>query len=179
MRPRLCLALILLLAFLLLVPGARAAGAPSADPGDDVVADGLPQWTWPVVGPRRVTERFRAPAHAYGPGHRGIDVDAPIGVTVTAPADGIVAFRGVVVDRAVLTITHSDGLVSSFEPLRSDLTAGTSVAEGDAIGVVEIGGHSVPGTLHLGVRLDGAYIDPLLLFGPVPRAVLLPCCELR
>lgn len=176
MRTRLCLAALLLLAFLILVPGTRAASAPTVDapdPAGTVKAD----WMWPVEGPRRVVERFVAPAHDYGPGHRGIDIEAPVGVSVRAPAAGVVAFRGTVVDRAVLTIAHPGGLVSSFEPVRSDLVVGSAVAVGDLIGVVDVGGHSSPGTMHLGVRLDGAYVDPMLLFGEVPRAVLLPCCE--
>lgn len=48
---------------------------------------------------------------------------------------------------------------------------------GDALGTIDLGGHAAAGTLHLGVRLDGAYIDPMLLFGGAPRAVLLPCCQ--
>ena len=38
------------------------------------------------------------------------------------------------------------------------------------------GGHAAPGLLHFGVRLDGEYINPLILLGGVPRAILLPCC---
>ncbi|MFJ4224984.1 M23 family metallopeptidase [Microbacterium sp. NPDC089695] len=175
MRLRLYLAALLLLAFVLLVAAPRATAAAPVDPAPAPVPEDA-GWTWPVDGPHRVTESFRAPAHAYGAGHRGIDIEAPIGSDVRAPADGVVMFRGTVVDRDVLSIQHSGGLVSSYEPLVSDLAVGTVVAAGDRIGVVAHGGHTAPGALHLGVRLDDAYIDPLLLFGPVPRAVLLPCC---
>lgn len=93
-----------------------------------------------------------------------------------APADGVIAFRGTVVDRSLLTIEHPGGYVSTFEPLRSDLSAGDLVSAGDQIGTVDLGGHAAAGTLHVGVRLDGLYLNPMLLFGQVPRAVLLPCC---
>jgi len=95
---------------------------------------------------------------------------------VRAPADGVVAFVGEVAGRGVLTIDHSDGLVSSFEPVESDLAAGTPVQGGDVVGTVGVGGHAAAGRLHFGVRLNGEYINPLLLLGGVPRAVLLPCC---
>lgn len=136
----------------------------------------VPAWSWPVTGPRSVVAPYRAPAHRYGAGHRGVDLSAAMGTTVTAPAYGVVAFRGTVVDRQLITIEHDGGLVSTFEPLRSELVVGDLVAEGQAIGVVDSGGHTPPGAIHLGVRLDGDYINPLLLFGEVPRAVLLPCC---
>src|SRR5690606_6759591 len=45
-------------------------------------------WRWPVAAPREVAEPFLAPAHDYGPGHRGIDIIADIGVIVRAPANG-------------------------------------------------------------------------------------------
>ncbi|WP_245861077.1 murein hydrolase activator EnvC family protein [Microbacterium aurantiacum] len=153
---------------LLTVP---AAGADAAPRQDD-----LPSWSWPLEGPRLIVAPYRAPAHEYGAGHRGVDIAASRGAAVRSPADGVVAFRGTVVDRPLLTIDHGGGLVTTFEPLLSTLSPGDAVAEGDVIGVVDAGGHAPSGSLHLGVRLDGEYINPMLLFGEVPRAVLLPCC---
>lgn len=132
-------------------------------------------WAWPLLGARVVVEPFLAPAHAYGPGHRGIDIAPSTDASVYAPADGVVAFRGVVVDRAVLTIDHGDGLVSSFEPILSAASAGTVVGKGELLGTIDVGGHAAAGTLHVGVRSDGVYVNPMLLFGGVPRAILLPC----
>lgn len=137
----------------------------------------VPGWHWPLAGSRHVVAPYRAPAHAYGSGHRGIDLAAAPGTAVLAPADGVVAFRGTVVDRPLLTIAHADGYVSTFEPMASALSPGDVVSAGDIIGAVDVGGHSAVGSLHVGVRLHGAYINPLLLFGAVPRAVLLPCCD--
>lgn len=134
-------------------------------------------WRWPVEGSREVTEPFRAPAHAYGPGHRGIDVAAAVDQAVHAPASGVVAFRGTVVDRPLITIDHGGGLVSTFEPVESELAPGTAVRTGDVLGAVAVGGHSPEGQLHIGVRVDGVYTNPMLMFEDVPRAVLLPCCE--
>lgn len=159
-----------------------ASGAQSAVGGqnagqDDELPDVDPRWRWPVDGQRRVVEPFRAPAHEYGPGHRGIDIAAPVGSAARAPADGVVAFRGTVVDRPLLTIEHATGLVVTFEPLASDLTPGDVVAAGESIGTVATGGHTPPGLLHVGVRWHGDYLNPLPLFGELPRAVLLPCCS--
>lgn len=134
-------------------------------------------WEWPVDGIRSVVEPFRAPAHEYGPGHRGMDVAAAAGAEVSAPAAGVVAFRGTVVDRPLITIDHGGGRVSTWEPVSSALSPGDVVAAGYPIGTVAAGGHAARGTLHVGVRLDGRYVNPLPLFGEVPRAILLPCCE--
>ncbi|MGX1932176.1 murein hydrolase activator EnvC family protein [Microbacterium resistens] len=171
------LALMLLLV-LLGSPGSAAgavtaAATISAPSAPAATAPAGADWRWPVSGPRTVVAPFRAPAHAYGPGHRGIDVAAA--GPVRAPADGTIAFRGTVVDRPLLTIDHGDGLVTTYEPLQSDLDPGAAVAVGDAVGELAQGGHAPPGTLHVGVRWHGEYINPLLLFGEVPRAVLLPC----
>ncbi|MFT4156581.1 MAG: M23 family metallopeptidase [Microbacterium sp.] len=153
-----------------------AGTAPTAARTDDGVSDHA-SWLWPIDGSRDVVSAYRAPANKYGAGHRGIDIAAPVGASVRAPADGVVAFRGTVVDRGVLTIEHPGGYVTTFEPIRSELSPGHAIAEGDDIGFVDIGGHAIAGTLHVGVRLDGEYINPRLLFGNMPRAVLLPCCE--
>ena len=156
-------------------PAVTAATAPHEMSGPDR----HPDWSWPLDGPRVVAAPYRAPAHEYGAGHRGEDLPAGISTPVLAPSGGVVAFRGTVVDRPLLTIEHPGGYVSTFEPLLSSLSPGDIVANGDQIGVVDVGGHSSPGDLHLGVRLDGAYINPMLLLGVVPRAVLLPCCDAR
>ncbi|MDQ0725584.1 murein hydrolase activator EnvC [Microbacterium sp. W4I20] len=162
-------ALIVLVLVLLSVSIGRSASAADSD------AEGT--WLWPLDGARRIAEPFRAPAHEYGAGHRGVDLVASPAAVVRAPADGVVAFRGTVVDRALLTIEHEGGFVSTFEPVTSTLDPGDAVSAGDEIGVLAVGGHAAAGTLHVGVRLEGDYINPMLMFGSVPRSVLLPCCD--
>lgn len=126
--------------------------------------------------PFRLERPFAAPAHRYGAGHRGIDLRPTGDSSVRAPATGTVAFAGGVAGRGILTIDHGQGLVTTLEPIDTLLTAGAPVAQGDDVGTVALGGHAVPGVLHFGVRLHGEYINPMLLLGGVPRAVLLPCC---
>jgi murein DD-endopeptidase MepM/ murein hydrolase activator NlpD len=140
-------------------------------------ADPTPgEWVWPLAG-FRIAQPYRAPADEYGPGHRGIDLTPLSAGPVRAPAAGVVAFSGRVADRDVLTIDHGGGLVTTLEPVESALAAGTAVERGEVVGRLGLGGHAAPGDLHFGVRRDGAYINPLLLLGGVPRAVLLPCCR--
>lgn len=169
------------IAFLLLIVVAVAPPIPTsaiASPASSSSEGGAhPLWRWPIDAPRAVVSPYRAPAHEFGAGHRGIDLASAQGVIVRAPAAGAIAFRGTVVDRPLITIAHPGGYVSTFEPVSSTLAPGDLVAAGDEIGTVAAGGHTMLGALHLGVRLDGAYINPMLLFGPVPRAVLLPCCD--
>ncbi|MEV4688535.1 murein hydrolase activator EnvC family protein [Microbacterium sp. LWH3-1.2] len=162
---------------LALSPGTKAH-ADVTEPGP--VVDGgtvslARDWQWPVH-PFRLAHPFVAPPHEYGPGHRGVDL-LPVGEgVVLAPAAGVVAFSGQVAGRDVITVDHGDGLVSTLEPIHSALRAGTPVGEGATLGTVSEGGHAETGTVHFGVRLDGVYINPLVLLGGVPRAVLLPCC---
>jgi murein DD-endopeptidase MepM/ murein hydrolase activator NlpD len=134
---------------------------------------GSPQWSWPVA---RVTlvNPYAAPVTAYASGHRGIDVAAVTGTAVTAPADGVVWFSGIVVDRPVLTLDHGNGVLSSYEPLDSSLVVGAAVHTGDPLGTVGLGAHCSASCLHVGVRVDGQYVSPLLFFSRVPRAILLP-----
>jgi murein DD-endopeptidase MepM/ murein hydrolase activator NlpD len=135
-------------------------------------------WIWPLER-FRVARPFVAPAHEYGPGHRGVDLE-PLdtgAAVLVSPSDGVVAFAGDVAGRGIITIDHGGGLVTTLEPVETTLSPGTVVARGDDVATLSVGGHASPGTIHFGVRLDGGYINPLLLLGGVPRAVLLPCCE--
>jgi murein DD-endopeptidase MepM/ murein hydrolase activator NlpD len=92
---------------------------------------------------------------------------------VLAPADGVVHFAGFVVDRPVLSIEHADGVLSSFEPVQTALVAGDRVKRWQLIGTL-LPGHCTSACLHLGARLDGEYVNPLLFLGGVGWSVLYP-----
>ncbi len=133
----------------------------------------------PVDG--SVARLFDPPAARWSAGHRGVDLLAAPGDPVRSPADGIVEFSGVVVDRTVLTVRHPDGLRSSLEPLVEPLARGTPVRAGQVVATLAgppgpggHPGHCAPATcLHWGVRRGEEYVDPLGLLGPGP-VVLLP-----
>lgn len=163
---------------LVAIPHSGATTAASAWPVASAQSADLASlgWVWPAER-FRIERKYIAPAHAYGPGHRGIDLDLRGGVDVRSPADGVVAFVGAVAGRGVLTIDHGGGLVTTLEPVVGELVPGTRVQRGEAVATLALGGHAAAGRLHFGVRLNGDYINPLLLLGGVPRAVLLPCCN--
>ena len=137
------------------------------------VAAPAARWQWPVDGPRVIARAYLAPATPYGSGHRGTDIESGSSV-VYAPADGVVHFAGFVVDRAVISLSHPGSVLSSFEPVATTLVAGDRVERGDVIGTVDAGHCEVVRCLHVGVRVGGEYVSPLLFFGGVPRSVLLP-----
>jgi len=124
------------------------------------------------IAPFRAVNLFDRPDTPWGPGHRGIDLEASVGQAVLSPADGVVTFAGMVVDRGVVTVRHAGGLVSSVEPILSSVAQGDAVGVGDPLGTVsDERGHCAPATcLHWGVRRNGEYINPLDVldgFGPV------------
>ena len=155
--------------------GERSAAVPHARSSVHESSSDRASWLWPVADVHLVAP-FAAPAGPYAAGHRGIDVAGRVGEIVRAPAAGTIAFAGPVAGRGIVTIDHGDGLVTTFEPVTSGLAPGAPVTAGDDLGAVSVGGHTAPGALHFGVRLHGEYINPLLLLGELPRAVLLPCC---
>jgi murein DD-endopeptidase MepM/ murein hydrolase activator NlpD len=163
--------LLALAAAAVLVFGTSASPDPSARVGE---APASGSWGWPLEGERLVVAEFRAPATRYSAGHRGLDVAAGLGTQVLAPADGVVAFAGTVVDRPLLSIDHAGDLRSTLEPVQPLVAAGDLVARGQPIGTVAAGGHCSTRCLHLGARLHGTYINPRLLLSTVPRAILLP-----
>lgn len=97
------------------------------------------------------------------------------GVDVRAPADGRVTFAGWVVDRPVLTIRHESGLRSSFESLRSDLSPGDVVSQGETIGHLSDPPHcGSKACVHWGVRRGESYVNPLQFVTDLRPSVLLP-----
>lgn len=156
--------------------------SPSPPPAQ-AATGAAPRWSWPISAPHPVIRPFIAPESPYAAGHRGIDIESSPGAPVLAPTDGVVYFVGTVVNRPVLSIRHSDGLISSFEPVTSILAAGDAVRRGDTVGSIGASsvvagsvaiGHCSSTCLHFGVRLYGEYISPLNYLGGIERSILLP-----
>lgn len=129
---------------------------------------------WPIGPGHRVVAPYRAPPTRYAAGHRGVDLAASGGEEVRAVAAGTVVFAGVVVDRPLIVVLHAGGIRSSIEPVRASVSVGDVVTAGQPVGAVAEGGHCGTACLHLGARLGDDYLNPMLLLGTVPRAVLLP-----
>jgi Peptidase family M23 len=137
-------------------------------------------WTWPVDGP--VLRTFNVVANPYAGGqHRGIDVGAPVGTAVLAPAAGKVSFAGpVAASGPTVTIQTADGLSVTLLQLGTiGVSKGADVSEGAAIGTVgssrdaEISQSHV----HLGIRRTSdpnGYLDPLAFLPARPASPPAP-----
>lgn len=120
---------------------------------------------WPVE-PVAVVARFAPPEVPWGSGHRGIDLGARTDQPVRSTTDGIIGFAGVIAGKPVVTVLLADGRRVTYEPVRSSLRPGASVAAGDTLGTVAaLGGHcgGLAGCLHIGLLRGETYLDPLVL----------------
>ena len=111
----------------------------------------------PVPGP--VLRGFDPPAQDWLPGHRGVDLAAPVGSGVRAAASGRVSVAQVIAGRGVVTIVHGE-LRTTYEPVRASVRVGQRVDAGDLIGTVQ-SGHCAAGCLHFGLKRGDEYLDPL------------------
>ena len=103
--------------------------------------------------------------------HYGLDIAAPEGSPVRAPADGIVtlAHSDMYFSGGTLIVDHGQGLSSTFLHLSRILVeSGTRVHQGDLI--AEIGATGRASGPHLDWRMNwlDRRVDPQLLLGPAP-----------
>ena len=129
----------------------------------------LTEFQWPafgaitgVYGSRRILNgKPRRP-------HFGIDIAAPAGAPVRAPAGGVVtlAHPDMFFSGGTLILDHGHGLSSTFIHLRRILVAkGQAVAQGDVIAEVGATGRSTGAHLDWRINLFGKRLDPQLLAG--------------
>ena len=118
-----------------------------------------------VYGSRRILNgEPRAP-------HYGIDIAAPRGTPVTAPADGTVRM----VDDLYFTgwtviLDHGHGLSSAFLHLEETLVEeGRYVRKGEQLATVGSSGRSTGPHLDWRINLFGKRLDPALVAGPMPE----------
>ncbi|QPK78423.1 M23 family metallopeptidase [Corynebacterium lizhenjunii] len=156
---------------LTLVASATPAASGSPPPRNPAIAAAHGYYQRPVDG--RVLRAFDKPEHKWSRGHRGVDLAAPIGATVYSAGEGTVSFAGSVAGRPSVSVTHPDGLRTTYTPVIAHVQAGETVAAGTPLGILDRSYDGYPG-LHWGA-LQGPddYIDPLSLLQP-PRIRLKP-----
>jgi murein DD-endopeptidase MepM/ murein hydrolase activator NlpD len=148
---------------------AAAALATSAAPAEAAASK-----YWPVAGP--VSRAFDPPDQPWLAGHRGIDIAASAGSTVVAAASGYVSWVGTIDYVPMLTVTHPDGLRTTYQPVRATVVTGDAVVAGQPIGTLQ-SGHGTTTSLHLGLLRGDQYLDPLAWLtatAPVGVVRLLP-----
>jgi murein DD-endopeptidase MepM/ murein hydrolase activator NlpD len=102
--------------------------------------------------------------------HAGLDIAAPEGQAVTAPASGVIAQTGdYFFNGRTVMIDHGNGLISMLCHLRDiRVQPGQPVTQGTIIGTVGQTGRATGPHLHWTVSLNNARIDPLLLLPVAP-----------
>lgn len=123
-------------------------------------------WVGPLGGQLVVDRTFEPPSTAYGAGHRGVDLRGTTGRPVLAAGAGRVSYAGLLAGRGVVTVVHTGGLRTTYEPLTATVRVGQLVGAGQPIGAL-VGGHCRDGgtCLHWGLLRGGIYLDPLALLG--------------
>ncbi len=143
----------------------RAHDPQAASAGPAVVVTAGPAWRLPTHG--RIVRPFDPPESRWSRGHRGVDLAVRPDAPIRAAGSGIVVFAGTLAGRGVVSIEHSPGVRTTYEPVRARVTRGERIRIGQVIGVHEPDRRH-PTSLHWGLRIHGSYADPLRLLHRAP-----------
>lgn len=96
--------------------------------------------------------------------HSGLDIAAPKGTPIKAPAAGVIINTGnYFFNGNTIFIDHGQGLITMYCHMDSiDVDEGTIVNTGDVIGEVGLTGRVTGAHLHWSVILNNTTVDPLL-----------------
>ena len=124
------------------------SSVPSMAPVDGWITSGFGQRSSPFTGEPAV--------------HKGLDVAAPIGTPIYAPADGVVLFSGKRNGFGnFVMIAHGYGVVTGYGHNAQNLVSpGQVIHRGDQIATVGQSGRSTGPHLHYEVAVNGRVIDP-------------------
>ena len=143
---------------------ARVAAARLRDEPRTGFAQGF---IWPVRG--RISGRFGNQRVYNGvpkSGHSGMDIAAPNGTAVKAPANGVVTFAdpGLYLTGGTVVLDHGHGISSNLLHLsRINAKVGDAIRQGDVIGAVGATGRATGPHLHWGMNWFDVRMDPLLV----------------
>lgn len=147
-----------------LLKNARSNDAPRSDFLDGFVwpAEGIVSG---VFGSQRILNKVpKRP-------HYGLDVAAPTGTPVKAPAPGIITLThsDMFYTGGTVVLDHGHGLSSIFMHLsRIDVKEGERVQQGQLVGAIGATGRATGPHLHWGLYWFGTALDPRLLL-PTPN----------
>ena len=134
--------------------------------------DFLSGFVWPVIGP--ISGVFGSQRILNGEPknpHNGVDVAAPVGAPIVAPAAGVVALvhDDMFYTGKTIMIDHGLGLTSVYAHLDSiAVTDGQRLEQGALIGAVGATGRVTGAHLHWGLTWKGTHLDPKLAAGQMP-----------
>lgn len=100
--------------------------------------------------------------------HYGVDMAAPTGTVIRAPADGKVCFSrsGMHFEGGMTLIDHGQGLITCYlHQSRLDVTVGQQVSRGDAIGRIGMTGRATGPHLCWRMKWRDRNMDPSLMVG--------------
>ena len=146
----------------------------SARAADDPRTDFLDGFVWPLTG--RISGVYGSQRILNGEPrrpHYGVDVAAPTGTPVVAPADAVVrlAEPDLYFSGGTLIMDHGHGLTSTFIHLsRILVAAGETVRQGQVVAEVGATGRATGPHLDWRMNLFDARLDPALLVPPMPAA---------
>lgn len=135
-----------------------------------VVSSG--KYIWPLSGYTYISSYFNYRDNPFGGSstefHNGIDIPAPTGTPIMAVSGGQVAWSYYSSSAGNwIGIDHGNGTYSIYMHMSSRLVSeGDYVTTGQTIGLVGSTGRSTGPHLHLSIRLNGSYVDPLNYVSP-------------
>ncbi len=138
---------------------------------DTALTDFAFGFQWPLKG--RVSGVFGSQRVLNGVPrrpHNGIDIAAPAGMSVRAPAPGRIALvhQDMFFSGKTVMIDHGHGLTSVYIHMSLiKVKEGQRVNGGDEIGQVGMTGRATGPHLHWGVSWFQTHLDPALLVGPM------------
>ncbi len=145
---------------------AAAAAAGSTAPSDVQITYTGGSLQWPVSTGGTITSRFGPRESPGGIGsryHQGLDIGCPTGTPIVACEAGTVIAAAYSSSMGnYVTIAHSASMSTTYMHNSSlCVSVGETVSRGQVIALAGSTGNSTGPHCHLGLRINGSYVDPL------------------